>query len=316
MKGIVHFATGVAAASCFPEAVKAGAEGNPLYFILGGIFGLLPDTIDFKFYRFFYKHDVEITPDPSELNPQMIADAVAGAVNRAHETGKPVEFKLNTIRLGADEWRRYELTFDIPGKRIVVTYGPIVDTGQTPKPNSEPKTDAEKQASAPLACNVKPDYEATTAIDIFEGPTFRVVPTNDGRVTPLFIPWHREWTHSFVTSLLLALVGWLIWGWVAGGVIFAAVAAHILVDQIGYMGSSLLFPFQKKRTPGLKLMHSGEALPNFAAVWLSILIIFWWLYYWAPRQVVDISFVKLAAYGALLPLAAYLLVRRLVKRSA
>ena len=30
-----------AAASCFPGAVRAGAEGNPLYFILGGLFGLL-----------------------------------------------------------------------------------------------------------------------------------------------------------------------------------------------------------------------------------------------------------------------------------
>ena len=66
MKGIAHFSLGIAAASCFPAAVQAGAEGNPLYFILGGIFGLLPDTLDFKFYRFIYSHDVEITPDDQD----------------------------------------------------------------------------------------------------------------------------------------------------------------------------------------------------------------------------------------------------------
>ena len=52
MKGITHFTIGVAAASCVPVAVETAASGNPLYFILGGIFGLLPDTIDFKLYRY------------------------------------------------------------------------------------------------------------------------------------------------------------------------------------------------------------------------------------------------------------------------
>ena len=64
MKGIAHFSSGIAAASFFPWSVQAAAEGNPLYFILGGIFGLLPDTADFKFYRFFYRHDVNIELDP------------------------------------------------------------------------------------------------------------------------------------------------------------------------------------------------------------------------------------------------------------
>ena len=66
MKGLTHFMTGVAAASCFPAAVEAGSRGNPLYFILGGVFGILPDTIDFKFLRFFQRRDIEITPDPNE----------------------------------------------------------------------------------------------------------------------------------------------------------------------------------------------------------------------------------------------------------
>ena len=64
MKGISHFATGVAVASCFPQAVEAGAHGQPLYFLLGGICGLLPDTLDFKFMRYFHGHDLEVVPDP------------------------------------------------------------------------------------------------------------------------------------------------------------------------------------------------------------------------------------------------------------
>jgi hypothetical protein len=65
MKGIAHFVTGVAAASFLPWSIEAALRGDPLYFILGGAFGLLPDTIDFKFYRFFYRHDVYIEPDPA-----------------------------------------------------------------------------------------------------------------------------------------------------------------------------------------------------------------------------------------------------------
>ena len=106
MKGFTHFTAGLAAASFFPGAVTAAASGNPLYFILGGAFGILPDTLDFKFYRFFVKHDMEVIPDPNRADPQMIADAVAYAVNRAALTGKPVRIRLNTIPCGADCWRQ------------------------------------------------------------------------------------------------------------------------------------------------------------------------------------------------------------------
>ena len=83
MKGITHFAVGVATASCFPVAVAAGAAGNPLYFLLGCICGLLPDTLDFKCSRFFYRCDMIVTPDPLRPDPGMIAAAVALAAERA-----------------------------------------------------------------------------------------------------------------------------------------------------------------------------------------------------------------------------------------
>ena len=54
MKGISHFITGVALATFFPEVAQAGAHGSLLP-MLGGIGGILPDTLDFKFARYFEK---------------------------------------------------------------------------------------------------------------------------------------------------------------------------------------------------------------------------------------------------------------------
>lgn len=53
MKGISHFITGVAIATFFPEVVRAGGAGSLLP-MLGGVGGILPDTIDFKFARYWY----------------------------------------------------------------------------------------------------------------------------------------------------------------------------------------------------------------------------------------------------------------------
>ena len=54
MKGIAHFITGVAIATMFPEVVEQAAGGSLLP-VLGGIAGILPDTIDFRFTRYLYR---------------------------------------------------------------------------------------------------------------------------------------------------------------------------------------------------------------------------------------------------------------------
>ena len=313
MKGITHFTVGLSVASCFPEAVGAAVAGHSLYFVLGGIFGLLPDTIDFKFYRFFCRHDIEVIPVPNRPDPQMIADAVAMAVNRAHDTNRLVKLRLDTIRLGADLWQRYEVTLDVPNRQVIVNYGPTVDTGRNPVPGTEPATPLTGHAR--LACPVKLDYMATTTIDIFEGPLFHIEPTTDGKVIPRFIPWHRHWTHSFVTGLLFALVGAVIWDPLAGLVIFGAHAAHIIFDQAGFMGSNLFYPFTSRRSEGLKWMHAVDAVPNFTTVWLSCLIIFWNLYSAMPWTLHFFNPVKLIFYGALIPAAVYAMLRRVWRRS-
>ena len=64
MKGIAHFLTGVAIATCFPEVVQQAAGGGLLP-VLGGVAGILPDTLDFKFVRYFERYDLEIDPGQS-----------------------------------------------------------------------------------------------------------------------------------------------------------------------------------------------------------------------------------------------------------
>ncbi len=303
MKGIAHFAAGVAAASFFPDAVRAGAEGNPLYFILGGVFGLLPDTIDFRFQRFLCRYDVEIQPDPLHPDPEAIAAAVAQAVHRAYETGRAVTIKLHTVRTAADRWRRYRVTFDVGGRRVTAAYGPEVTTGRQPIAGTAPEEPLE--ASAPLACGLKVDYEAETTVDIFDGPVFRLTPLADGRVMPAFIPWHREWSHSIPVALVLALLGAAAWGPLAGLVIGAGLGAHIALDQLGHMGSNLFFPFQRRRTPGLRFAHSGDPLPNLTAVWASCLAVIWNLGQAVPAFAHGVNLITYLVYGGVVPLALF-----------
>jgi membrane-bound metal-dependent hydrolase YbcI (DUF457 family) len=308
MKGIAHFSIGIAAASCFPAAVRAGADGNPLYFILGGIFGLLPDTMDFKFYRFFQKYDIEVVPDPVDPDPQMIADAVALAANRAYETGKPVMLQLRTIQLGSNLWRSYEISFDVLRKRVSATIGPVVNTSGMPDETVARK--GRDMATSPLLCDIKLDYEATTKINILDGPSFEMQRIADGRVTPRFIPWHREWSHSVVIGLVFALAAMLIWGTLAGIITFCAYTLHVFVDQLGFMGSAWLFPFRRARSEGMKVLHSDTPHLNLAAVWFSCLLIFWNLYAVTSWRVPHFNLARLVLYGAVIPAAAHLALRK------
>ncbi len=313
MKGIAHFISGVTVASFCPWAVQAAADGNPLYFILGGAFGLLPDTADFKFYRFFYHHDVYVEPDSLKPDPQGIADQIAAAVDKARSENRVVRIKLSTIRIGADYWQQYVVRFDTEKQEVVVRYGPVVNTGQVPVPNSE-RADL-PVGHADLVCPVVQNYEATTRVDIFDGPTFALEPTKDGKVELHFLPWHRNWSHSLVIGALFGAIGGWIWGWQAAVVIAAAYAVHILEDQLGHMGSNLFFPITPKgRSPGLHWMHSGDAIPNFATVWGSCLLIFWNLYRQTPNPQYHFQLWHLVVFGAVIPIGLFALAHLLLTR--
>lgn len=300
MKGLTHFAAGVAAASCFPCAVEAGANGNPLYFILGGCCGLLPDTFDFKFGRFLHKHDIEITPDPVLPDAQMIADAIALAVNSAHATGKPLRLKLNTIRLGPDLWQRYEVRFKVRTRQVEVAYGPVVDTGRNETDEKRPQP----RAVSAIDCPVKLEHVATTVVDVFGGPFFEMIPRNDTDVLIDYLPWHRSWSHSLFVGLLPALVSAWIWGISAGWVAFCGYGAHVAVDQLGFMGSNIFYPFTTRRQGGLRLVHSGDSFSNSVSIWGCCLLVFWNLSRPATG-IPPVNPLKLLFYGLVLPVLAY-----------
>jgi len=305
MKGIAHFVAGVAVASWVPQAVAAGAEGNPLYFVLGGCCGLLPDTLDFRLARFLYPHDVTVTPDPLDPDPQMIASAIAGTVNRAVATGRPVRLRLNTIRLAADLWWRYTVRFDVARGEVCVTMGPKVDTGGHLMEGCPVPRTGRAVVMAPLRL----DYQAETAIDLFDGPTFRLCPGDGGVVTPEFIPWHRSWSHSLLAASV-AGAGASVFGVSAAVVAFFAWLAHILFDQFGFLGSNWFFPWRRRRVPGWGWMHANAPVANFAAVWVSLAMIGWNLYT-HDMAAVPLNPLRFGLLGLVLPIALFGAVARI-----
>ena len=267
MKGISHFLAGIAAVSFIPGVVESAVQGSYLI-VLGGLFGLLPDTLDFKFVRFFERAE-EIDPDPAQLDAQVIADQIAALIDRAAATGRPVRAHVHSIKLGPDRWQQYTVRFDSAHNQVAVRIGPIVNTSQMP---IGPFVESPFKF-AKVKTKMVYTYDGDVNVDIFSGPSFAFVPKAAG-VEIQFLPWHREWSHSFTLAALLGLIVGLIFGSVQAGLVAAVgMAAHIVEDQIGYMGSNLLWPFTKDRSAGMKLIHSGDAIPNFLAVYTAMQLI-------------------------------------------
>jgi hypothetical protein len=286
VKGIAHFVTGIAVATCFPEIVHGASQSLSFGPLLGGLAGLLPDTLDFKFVRYFGRLDDEI--DPARIttaaghpDAQAMAERIAAAMNRAYETGQQVQVHLHTLKLGTDRWRQYSVAFDLARSQVVVCLGPVVTTAQVPYTGSEIPGLAPGRAT--VGVPILHTYTAGTTVDCFSGPSLafdRVAggpalsPGERGEdaVQVTFLPWHRAWTHSLAMALSLGAVGWLL-APVYGLAMALAALAHLLEDQMGFLGSNLFWPFSRRRAMGLKLFHSGEALPNLLAVWISLAVI-------------------------------------------
>lgn len=300
MRGVVHFVAGVAAASCFPFAVEAGANGNPLYFILGGCCGLLPDIIDFRLTKLLYKYDVEIAPDPNDLDASMIADAVASAINHVYAIGQSIRIKLNTIRLGADVWQSYSVRLDGFTQEVTVSFGDVVSTDTST--SRENKCIDSESAVTSVNCSIKSDYMTNVFVDVLDGPILLVEPRDDKSILVRFQPWQRVWSHSVIIALLISLIGALLWGVSAAVTIFAAMGLHIALDQMGFMGCNLLYPFTKNRTHGFGIIKSTSTSSSFIAVWTSILIIFWNLTRFSEITWFVINPLGLLSIGVLLPL--------------
>jgi membrane-bound metal-dependent hydrolase YbcI (DUF457 family) len=244
-------------------------------------------------------------------------------MHRAYESGERRSVMLHTIRLGAHLWRRYVIRFDPERGEVAVRVGPIVDTGQIPLPSSEPKDDGEARAC--VGVPLLHTYDEEISVDIFSGPSF-TFERDDDLLRVQFLDWHRRWSHSLTLAAALGLgtagVAALVEGVAQGGVtrtplwvglvVVLGFLVHILEDQLGFMGSNLLYPFTRGRTRGLRLLRSGDAIPNFLTVWVSIMLILFNLDRFSaqPRLGQWWAFLGLAVGGPVLVLGGLYLRRR------
>jgi len=325
MKGFTHFLTGIAVATCFGLAVRASFEHMSQIIILGGLFGYLPDFLDFQVSRFLEDFDYEVDPTlEKNIDPQRIADMFVEAIHHARDTGKETSIKFNTMKLGADTWRQYGIMVDAEKKRIVVKIGPLVTTGKTPLPGTEPPIE-EAVGIAYYDADLIHTYDAWTWADIMSGPDYAIVPEEDGRLRLDFIAWHRKWSHSITAGAALAPFGLLLYvalnSAFAGHFVFdmqmSIIALmiclygywiHVIVDQFGVMGSNLFPPFTKKRSMGLGLFHSGLSIANFGTNWISVSVILYNLNYWSYERTFTTDPVRYFLLTTIIPLAVLVLI--------
>ncbi len=254
MKGISHFASGLCAAS-FVTSVAFDAAHGSLLIALGGACAMLPDWLDFKFARFLERRDADIVPTLDHPDPQALADALATQIKLTTPT-HPRTVQLHPARRGLTDWILYGVRFDSAHGQIAVTMN-----GQE------------------ALADVGPgglDYTYDGVLDVIElgGPSFKLCrKTADAPVTIEFLAWHRAWSHSLILGAFLGLLIGLLIDTRAGFVAGLGYWVHVLEDQLGHMGSNLFWPLTRERSSGMKLLHSGDTLPNMATVWLSLTLL-------------------------------------------
>lgn len=203
---------------------------------------------------------------------------MAKAIDQAFHEQRTVKIKLHSMKMSADLWRRYSVLIDTDNKKVVARIGPLVTTGQTPVPETEPPED-EAVAESRFSADLLHTYEAESFIDIWHGNDYAFVPEGE-HVRADFIPWHRRWSHSLTMGCLFAPLGLLLYGInelgiTASAIIVAAFWAHIILDQTGMLGSNLFYPFTRKQSNGWGLVRSGDAIPNFFTNYSAVLVMIW-----------------------------------------
>jgi len=301
MKGISHFTSAIAAATFIPGVVALAGNERSLILVLAGIFGLLPDWLDFKIARYFEPADEQIEPQALNFDAQALADKLADALRRAYAEDKPLSVQLYSARLGADRWRRYSLLFDAEHNQVVVRPGPIITgAGLALKEVGHPGP----VGRAPVSPKLRYIYADEMQVETMGGPSFEFRREGDA-VEISFLPWHRRWSHSLILAAVFGLAAGALFGEMAGWVVGVAFATHVLEDQLGHLGSNVWWPFTQRRGAGLKWMHSGDPLPNFVTVLVACGLILYNLNRFTPTPLYDGNVFLL--WAVLLPAAVGLI---------
>jgi membrane-bound metal-dependent hydrolase YbcI (DUF457 family) len=272
MKGISHFTSAIATATFVPGVVSLAANEHSLLLVMAGVFGLLPDWLDFKIARYFEPADEDVEPRVPDFNAQEMADRVTAAMRRAFDEDDAITIQLHSAQFGPDRWQKYSIQFDVEHNQVLIRPGPAINSGGFAVGTHG---DPGPVGRALVGPKIRYTYDGEMWVETMEGPSFEFSKTfSEGRpgdeaLEISFLPWHRRWSHSLVLAALFGLVVGALFGAPAGWVAAVAFATHVLEDQLGHLGSNLWWPFTGRRGAGLRLMHSGDPLPNFATVFTA-----------------------------------------------
>lgn len=314
MKGFSHFTLGIMSVSFFPEIIK-GAENGEFLLPIAGVCGLLPDTIDFKFTRFFEKTDITYEPNPDNLNGVELAKTLADAVDKAWQkkVGEEIRVRLHTLQMGPDRWQLYSVFFDPNKNEVKAEFGPIVTGfGKTPIPESEPKNETKTGYAKPSARIINPNPRDITT-SILSGPSFSLKKRKEG-VEVIFIPWHRQWSHSFTLGILLGIFGFIVGGFKWAITLGLPIMTHVLSDLTGFLGGNLLPPLTRERSSGLKLFHADTPIANFFGVWAALLITFYNINRFSSNPAFKVNFLYYFGLFWLLPFGIALLLSEIFEK--
>ena len=284
MKGITHFMSGLAVATFFQKAVHMAARGgnedaqSSFILVLGAVYGIMPDTLDFKFGQFFSLADYDIDCDANNPDPQKMAEQIGKAMEESFSKNKTVKVQLYPMQLGADLWRQYVIKFDGEANEIVIVINEIVSTSQVSFLGTEPKENRFGRYKLKVGKMLE-THGRPSAVDIMSGPQFGFKREGENILVE-FLPWHRTWSHSYVLGLLLSLPVVLLtylfhlkYWYLYGIISFLGFAIHITEDLTGHMGGSLLWPFIQKRYNGFCLARAGDPRVNFSVIFLAVTVI-------------------------------------------
>jgi membrane-bound metal-dependent hydrolase YbcI (DUF457 family) len=311
MKGLTHFVVGAAVASCFPQAAELTIMHQSLILALGGVFGILPDTLDFKLAMFIEENDYIIDPatkeflkDPMNMNstdPQRVAAKIAQAIDEAWDTGREIRLQLHTVQVAGDLWRHYEVFYDTVNNEVVAELGPTVTMSQVPTEFPKIPRDFKEEGRAKTKCNILQTQKRASRVDIFNGPSFGYMRKGDEGVEIIFLPWHRQWSHSPAMAIIFGALGWFIFGKIYGLVIGLAFLAHILLDLTGFMGANLAWPIRQRRTTGGQFLKASNPIANFLVIWFSGILVLWNLNNFSPKPTFHLHAWPYFGYFFLIP---------------
>lgn len=327
MKGLTHFISGIAAASFIPAVVqrsaaaRSGIDGAESSFLLAmaGLYAIMPDTLDFKVGRFFETADVDVFPEPGNIDAQAMATELGQIMDLAWTENRSTRIQFHTLQLSADRWQQYRINFDCENNAVEIVVGDVVTTSQVPFPGSAPENAVGRYELK--HAKLLPGSARSSKVDIMSGPMYGFRKSSQGDYIEVeFLPWHRTWSHSYTLGAFLALPLWLLawtmdWHnpWMYPLVAFIGFATHITEDLTGHMGGSLIWPFIRERTRGFCLFHASNPDANFVTDWLAVVVLIWNLDRMS-QQVIPLSGPLYFLFFLVAPLIFYFLPRTLVKQ--